>query len=42
MESPPPSERRTADRSGNERDPVRNDIRLDGEWKHQQLCGGAS
>jgi len=37
MEIPPTSERPTTDRCNNVRGPVRNDIRLDGEWKHQRL-----
>ena len=40
MEDPPTSQRSGTDRSDNVRDSVRNDIRLDGEWKHRQFCEG--
>ena len=42
MEIPPASEHPTPDRSDGVRDPVRNDIGLDGEWEHQQLCEDTS
>jgi len=42
MESLPASECLAADRRVNVRDSIRDDIRLDGEWKHQRLCEGAS
>ena len=42
MENPPASEYPTADGSDNVRVSVRNDIGLDGEWKHQQLREGTS
>jgi len=35
VEDPPASECLAADRGDDVRDSVRNDIRLDGEWKHQ-------
>jgi len=35
MEDPPASECPTVDRSDNVREPVRNDIGLDGKWKYQ-------
>ena len=37
VENPSASERPVASRSDDVRDPVRNDIRLDGEWEHQRL-----
>jgi len=37
MEIPSPSERPATHRSNNVRGLVRDDIRLDGEWKHQRL-----
>jgi len=37
MEIPSPSERPAINRGNNVRGPVRDDIRLDGEWKHQRL-----
>jgi len=40
VESSPASECPAADRSDNVREPVRNDIGLDGEWEHQQFCEG--
>jgi len=42
MEIPSTSERPAANRSNDVRDPVCDDIRLDGEWKHQQLRKGTS
>ena len=41
VENPSASERPVA-RSDDVRDPVRNDIRLDGEWEHQRLREGTS
>ena len=40
VENPPASERPTTNRSDDDRDSVRNGLRLDGERKHQQLCEG--
>ena len=37
VENPPASERLAAGRSDDVRGSVRNDIRLDDEWKHQRL-----
>jgi len=42
VENPPTSECPTVDWSDNVRDPVRDDIGLDGEWKYQQLPEGTS
>jgi len=42
VENPPASERPATDRSDDVRGSVRNDLRLDGERKHQQLCEGTS
>ena len=35
-------ERATTDRSNHDRDPLRDGIRVDGEWKHQGVHEGAS
>ena len=40
MENAPASECPATDRSGDVRDSVRNDIRLDGQWKHQRFREG--
>jgi len=40
MENPPAPQCSVADRSDNVRESVRNDIRLDDEWKHQQFFEG--
>ena len=37
LEKPPASECSATCRSDDVRDPVRNDIGLDGEWEHQRL-----
>jgi hypothetical protein len=42
MENPSASECTAADRSDDDRDPVRNDIGVDGGWKHQRFREGAS
>ena len=34
------SERIAAARSHNDREPVRNGVGVDGEWKHQPICEG--
>jgi hypothetical protein len=41
VENTPASKRPAAYRSDNVRGSFRNDIRLDGKWKHQRLCEGA-
>jgi len=40
MENPPTPQCPVADRSDDVGESVRNDIGLDGEWKHQRLCEG--
>ena len=40
MEGPPAPECPAADRSDDVRDSVRDDIRLDGEWKRQRVREG--
>ena len=40
VENPPASEHPPADWSNDVRDSVRDDIRLDGQWKHQQIFEG--
>jgi len=42
MENPSASEYLAVDRSDDVREPLRNDIRLDAEWKHQQFREGPS
>jgi len=42
MENPPASKHPTTDRSDDVRDSVRNDIKLDGKWEHQQVYEGKS
>ena len=38
MENPPTSEYPTVDWSHDVRNPVRNGVRVDGEWEHQPIC----
>ena len=42
MGVPPASECAAIDRSDDDRNSVRNDIGVDGEWKHQRLREGQS
>ena len=42
MENPPAPKCPTIDRGDNVRDPIRDDIGLDGKREHQQLCEGTS
>jgi len=38
MENPSASKCAAAGRSHNDRESVRNGIRMDGEWEHQRFC----